>query len=165
MQRTWSLSGPLDWMRYINKYVEVKAGTSEEREHCGWLLTVDPVSASLVLVNFGEVGRASVRVVMGHVVEKVEVLQEGDQEMVDRLQAILIQTQSSDLDPEQLQLRKDTVQLWLQKNLIPVEEEGAELKVAGVLTISAPYRPEDCRSCNQIILDRIQRLIRIKPEY
>lgn len=39
----WSLLGPLQWIRYVHKQVRVKAGKDEEL--CGWLLTVDPVSA------------------------------------------------------------------------------------------------------------------------
>lgn len=43
MQCGWPLLGPLQWTRYVNKQVVVKAGKDEE--HRGWLLTVDPVSA------------------------------------------------------------------------------------------------------------------------
>lgn len=43
MQCGWPLLGPLQWIRYINKQLMVRAGT--EAEHRGWLLTVDPVSA------------------------------------------------------------------------------------------------------------------------
>lgn len=43
MQCGWSHLGPLQWMRYVNKQVKVKAGKDEEPR--GWLLTVDPVSA------------------------------------------------------------------------------------------------------------------------
>lgn len=43
MQCGWPLLGPLQWIRYVNKQVKVKAGKDEELR--GWLLTVDPVSA------------------------------------------------------------------------------------------------------------------------
>ncbi|KAK9527517.1 hypothetical protein VZT92_014074 [Zoarces viviparus] len=158
MQCGWPLLGPLQWMRYVNKQVKVKAGKDEERR--GWLLTVDPVSASLVLVNFGEEeGRASVQVVMGHAVEEVEVLQEADEETTERLRTSFLPPETRTLDPAELRRRRGGVRRWLEKNRFPVEEEGEELKVAGVLTITAPYGPEDCCSSNQIILDRIQKLI------
>lgn len=43
MQFDWRQLGPLQWSRYVNKQVTVKAGKAEQ--HRGWLLTVDPVSA------------------------------------------------------------------------------------------------------------------------
>ncbi|XP_051238703.1 gem-associated protein 6 [Dicentrarchus labrax] len=164
MQCGWPLLGPLQWIRYVNKLVKVKAGKDEE--HRGWLLTVDPVSASLVLVNFGEGEGASVQVVMGHAVEEVEVLQEANEEITDRLQASFLPPRNrTRLDPEELRRRRGGVRRWLEKNRVPVEEEGGELRVAGVLTIEAPYGPDDCRSSNQIILDRIQKLIHIQPDH
>uniref|UniRef100_UPI0037E89322 gem-associated protein 6 n=1 Tax=Semicossyphus pulcher TaxID=241346 RepID=UPI0037E89322 len=162
MQCGWPLLGPLEWIRYVNKQVKVKAGNDEE--HSGWLLTVDPVSASLVLVNFrGEEG-ASVQVVMGHAVEEVQVLQEADKETTERLQTSFLPPVTCRLDPEEQTVRRGQVRSWLEKNRVPVEEEEAELKVAGVLTITAPYRSEDCCSSNQIILDRIQKLIQNQPD-
>ncbi|XP_042247470.1 gem-associated protein 6 [Thunnus albacares] len=165
MQCGWPLLGPLQWIRYVNKQVKVKAGKDEEL--CGWLLTVDPVSASLVMVDFGEVGGASVRVVMGHAVQQVEVLQDADEETARRLQAVFTppETRGLDLDPEQLRRRRDCVRRWLEKNRVPVQEDGEQLMVAGALTLAAPYRPEDCSSSNQIILDRVQRLLRADPHH
>lgn len=167
----WCQLGPLQWCRYVNKQVAVKAG--KDVQHRGWLLTVDPVSASVVLVNFtkeeGEKeGAAEVQVVMGHVVEEVEVLQEADQETARRLQTCFLPPSAvaaSQQDPEELARRRDSIRQWLEKNRVPVQEEGAELRVAGVLTIAAPYRPSDCSSSNQIILDRIQKLVcALKPD-
>ncbi|XP_042337884.1 gem-associated protein 6 [Plectropomus leopardus] len=157
MHRSWPLIGPLQWMRYVNTQVKVKAGKNEE--HRGWLLTIDPVSASLVLVNFREEGPAAVRVVMGHAVEEVEVLKEADQETMERLQTPFLPLKTCRLNPEELRSRMGGVRSWLEKNRVPVEVEGDELRVAGVLTITAPYGPENCCSSNQIILDRIQKLI------
>lgn len=100
------------------------------------------------------------QVVMGHAVEQVQILQAADQETAERLQACFLPPNIRRLSPEKLKRRRSQVGLWLRKNQVPVEEEGDHLRVARVLTIAAPYRPEDCCSSNQIILDRIQRLIR-----
>lgn len=162
MQCGWPLLGPLQWIRYVNKQVSVKAGNDEE--HRGWLLTVDPVSASLVLVTFREEGGPAVQVVMGHAVEEVQVLQEADEEVTERLKTAFLPPRTCRLDAEELRSRKGGVRSWLEKNRIPVEEDRDQLRVAGVLTISAPFGPEDCFSSNQIILDRIQKLIQIRPE-
>ncbi|CAN9510037.1 unnamed protein product [Ophioblennius macclurei] len=157
MESGWPHLGPLKWNGYVHKHVNVKVGKDEE--YRGWLLTVDPVSASLVLVNFRGQG-ASVRVIMGHAVEQVEVLQEADRETAELLNNYFLPLRAPKLDPEDLKRRRGCVRSWLEKNRFPVEEDGNELRVAGVLTITAPYGPEDCSSSNQIILDRIQKLIR-----
>lgn len=99
------------------------------------------------------------QVVMGHAVEQVQVLQAADQETAERLQACFLPPTAQHLSPEKLSRRRSKIRIWLLKNQVPVEEEGDRLRVAGVLTLSAPYRPEDCCSSNQIILDRIQKLI------
>lgn len=119
---------------------------------------VFPLS-SLVLVNFRKDGGATVHVVMGHAVEQVQIVQAADQETTKRLQACFLSPTVRRLSPEKLRRRRSNVRFWLLKNQVPVEEEGDTLRVAGVLTIAAPYRPQDCCSSNQIILDRIQKLI------
>lgn len=105
------------------------------------------------------------QVVMGHAVQEVEILQEADEETTERLQTSFLPPRTSKLDLEELRRRRAVVWRWLEKNRVPVEEEGDELRVAGVLTITAPYGPEDCCSSNQIILDRIQKLIQLQPHY
>lgn len=127
-------------------------------------LTASPFLCSVVLVNFREDGGAAVQVVMGHAVGEVKVLQEADQETTQRLQTYFLPPRTRGLDPEELSRRRSRVRRWLEQNRVPVEEERDELRVAGVLTITAPYGPEDCCSSNQIILDRIQKLIKTEPE-
>ncbi|KAF6734239.1 Gem-associated protein 6 [Oryzias melastigma] len=117
----------------------------------------------LVLVNLVE-GGAAVCVVMGHAVEEVELLQEAGGEMTAQLWALFEPSPSSSLDSTQTRRRRAAVCSWLRKNRVPVEEAGEEVRVAGALTIVAPYRPEDCSSSNQVILDRVQRLLRTQQE-
>lgn len=112
-----------------------------------------------MLVNFKKEGGAVVQVVMGHAVVQVQVQQVADQETADRLQACFRPPTIRSLSPEKLRWKRSNIRIWLLKNQVPVEEEGDDLRVAGVLTIAAPYRPQDCCSSNQIILDRIQKLI------
>ncbi|KAM9313974.1 gem-associated protein 6-like [Pholidichthys leucotaenia] len=157
----WSLLGPEQWFLFVHRHVKVRLKAGKLPEVCGWLTNVDPVTASLVLVTLTE-DSGSVRVVMGHAVQDVEVLGNADPETEERLQSAFTASTAPSPDPKELTRRKERVRSWLQENRVPVEEEGDELRVAGgVLTIGAPYGPEDCRCANQIILDRIQRLIRV----
>lgn len=121
---------------------------------------------SLVLVDVRPKGGSSVQVVMGHAVEDVQILQEADKETAAYLQTLFKPSRTcSTFHPEELRRRKQRIWTWLEKNHIPVVAEGDELRVAGVLTIRAPYRSEDCCSSNQIILDRIQRLMQNQPDH
>ncbi|NXL64140.1 GEMI6 protein, partial [Chordeiles acutipennis] len=156
----WQRKSPLDWEQYVNKMVKV-AGV-EKHKYEGWVLTVDPVSASIVLATFLENEQVSISIVLGHAVQEVEILKEGDDEMKQRLSCIFAPEESKAYSPEELEKRKNDLKAWLETNHIPVTEQGEAgrtLCVAGVLTIDPPYRPEECSSTNEIILSRVQGLI------
>ncbi|KAM9732835.1 gem-associated protein 6 [Menidia menidia] len=154
----WLRAGPPRWLRAVGRRVEVRAGPELHR---GWLLTVDPVSRSLVLVDFLP-ERVQVWVVLGHGVEAVQVLEEADRITADRLQTCFLPPGGPNLtpqDPRDLNRRRGALQAWLQQNRVPVEPEGSQLRVAGVLTIRAPYGPQDLHCPNALVLDRVQRLV------
>ncbi|KAM6433975.1 gem-associated protein 6 isoform 1-T3 [Rhynochetos jubatus] len=156
----WQRKSPLDWETYVNKLVKVAA--VEKQEYEGWVLTVDPVSASIVLATFLENEKVSVSVVLGHAVQEVEILKEGDDETKQRLSCVFAPEESKAYSPEELEKRKKDLKTWLETNHIPVTEQGEAgrmLCVAGVLTIDPPYGPEECSSSNEIILSRVQGLI------
>ncbi|NXC39335.1 GEMI6 protein, partial [Penelope pileata] len=156
----WQKKSPLDWETYVNKRVKVAA--EEKNEYEGWVLTVDPISASIVLVNFLENNRVSVFVVLGHAVQEVDILQEADDELKARLSRLFEPKESEAYSPEELDKRKNDLKSWLETNHIPVTEQGESgrrLCVAGVLSIDPPYGPEQCSSSNEIILSRVQGLV------
>ncbi|KAJ8002160.1 hypothetical protein DPEC_G00176940 [Dallia pectoralis] len=158
----WRQLKPLEWCKYVNKKVKVTA--QEKHQYDGWVFTVDPVSASIVLVTVQEKGgTATVRVVTGHAVLEVEVLQEGSEETACWLRDVFTPPGGRILSPEDLRCRKESLRLWLEKNRIPVEEEGETLRVANVLTVSAPYGAGNCSSSNEIILARVQCVIESNP--
>ncbi|XP_075269523.1 gem-associated protein 6 isoform X2 [Opisthocomus hoazin] len=156
----WQKKSPLDWETYLNKMVKVTV--IEKHEYEGWVITVDPVSASIVLASFLENEKVSISVVLGHAVQEVEILKEGDDEMKQRLSCIFAPEECKAYSPEELEKRKNDLKTWLETNHIPVTEQGESgrtLCVAGVLTIDPPYGPEECSSSNEIILSRVQGLI------
>ncbi|KAM6298260.1 gem-associated protein 6 [Aegotheles albertisi] len=156
----WQRKSPLEWEAYVNKMVRV--AVIEKHEYEGWVLTVDPVSASIVLATFLENEKVSISFVLGHAVQGVEILEEGDDEMKQRLSSIFAPEESKAYSPEELERRKNNLKTWLETNHIPVTEQGDSgrtLCVAGVLTIDPPYGPEACSSSNEIILSRVQGLV------
>ncbi|XP_046899957.1 gem-associated protein 6 [Hypomesus transpacificus] len=161
MSTKWRQLKPLEWGAYVNK--EVKVTSHEKQQYQGWVFTVDPVSASIVLVNMLEKGTAVAVVVMGHAVEEVEVLQEGNEAISERMRDVFTPQGAQTLCMNELKHRKDSLRVWLEKNRIPVEEEGETLKIANVLTVSPPYGVENCSSPNEIILARVQSLVESNP--
>ncbi|XP_006007834.1 gem-associated protein 6 [Latimeria chalumnae] len=160
MSSEWRKKQPLEWRDYLNK--EVKVAADGKHEYQGWVFTIDPVSGTIVLVNFLEDGKASVSAIMGHAIQGVEVVNEGDTSMAGRLTSLFMPTDNKSYSRVEVQQKKSSLKVWLEKNRIPVTEQGEQqetLCVAGVLTIDPPYRPEDCRSSNEIILSRVQNLI------
>ncbi|XP_007521069.1 gem-associated protein 6 [Erinaceus europaeus] len=155
----WTKKGPLEWQEYTYKEVRV---TACEKEFRGWVLTTDPVSANIVLVNFLDDGSLSVTGIMGQTVQSVETLGEGDWRTRERLTHLFSSGHCEGYSLEDLEERKNSLKKWLEKNHIPVSELGDSprtLCVAGVLTIDPPYSPENCSSANEIILSRVQELI------
>ena len=117
---------------------------------------------SIVLVNFLEDGSMSVTGIMGHAVQTVETVNEGDHRVREKLMHLFLTGDCKAYSPEDLEKRKNHLKKWLEKNHIPVTEQGDSsrtLCVAGVLTIDPPYGPENCSSSNEIILSRVQDLI------
>uniref|UniRef100_A0A8D0GQH5 Gem-associated protein 6 n=1 Tax=Sphenodon punctatus TaxID=8508 RepID=A0A8D0GQH5_SPHPU len=156
----WQRKTPLEWQKYVTKEVNVTA--AEKHDYKGWVLTVDPVSANIVLVTFLEDGKVSVLVVLGHAVQEVGIVKEADDEMREKLALLFMPGESQSHGQEELEKRKSSLKTWLETNHIPVTEQGElqrTLCVAGMLTIDPPYGPEDCSSFNEIILSRVQGLI------
>lgn len=118
---------------------------------------------SLVLVTFEEKTSPSVRVVSGHAVRDVQLLGAGDEDTERRMRSLFMPEASVEFSPVELEERKKALQAWLEQNLIPVTDEGEVLRVANVLTVSAPYGPQQCSSSNEIILARVQGLVESKP--
>ncbi|XP_038660344.1 gem-associated protein 6 isoform X2 [Scyliorhinus canicula] len=161
----WITKKPLEWEKYLNK--EVKVTADEKNAYQGWVFTVDPVSGSIVLVNFVDTGKVSVVTIMGHAIQTVELIREGENNTTEKLSALFMPVAAKVYSNEELGQRKSSLKSWLEKNRIPVTEQGDQhtvLCVAGVLTVSPPYNPEDCNSSNEIILSRVQSLINCNPD-
>lgn len=103
------------------------------------------------------------RVVLGHAVRDVQILRAGDEDTVRKVRSLFTPAASQEFSTEELEERKKDLRAWLEKNLVPVTDEDGVLRVANVLTISAPYGPEQCSSSSEIILARVQSLVGSKP--
>lgn len=63
-----------------------------------------------------------------------------------------------DVEKKRLQLKK-----WLTDNSIPIAESEKLLKLDDILSIEPPYGPENVMCDNEIVLNRIQDLVKSMP--
>ncbi|XP_068088300.1 gem-associated protein 6 [Hyperolius riggenbachi] len=156
----WLEKSPPEWQTYVNR--EVKVTADENNKYQGWVVTIDPVSASMVLADFQENEKREIRVVMGHAVQNVEVLRGPDEIISEKLSHVFGGHETSAQLSDDLEARKQSLKSWLEQNNIPVALQGESsrtLCVAGVLTIDPPYGVDNCSSTNEIILSRVQGLL------
>lgn len=132
--------------------------SKSESSHC-----VCFVYCSVVLVSFLEHECPSVKVILGHAVTDVQILASGTEETERRMKSLFLPDTTQVLSKEELKSRRENLRLWLEKNRVPVTEDGDVLRVASVLTISAPYGTGDCSCANEIILARVQSLVESIP--
>lgn len=156
---------PGELVHYV--YKEVCVTSEEGSTHVGWVYTVDPVSQCVVLVNFDSNGSMTgLKVIMGHSVQNIVIVDDDSQKHKTELDSLFKPKQNS-FSPEEISLRKDNLVSWLLRNRIPIEiskENSDMLVLSDALTIEPPYKPENCRSTNEIILDRVQALMKNMPE-
>ena len=140
--------------------------TEDGLEHTGLVYTVDPVSESFVLINIVN-DQTKVEIVLGHAVNSVTVLGDATEVNKQALNALFRPETVLKLTEEELKRKQNMVKNWLLKNRLPVETSGSSdeiITVAGALSIQPPYESENCVSTNEIILGKIQGLIKNIPK-
>ena len=155
---------PEDWMQYV--YKQVRVLTADGVEHMGWVYTIDPVSESFVLIQFVD-DRPQLDILMGHAITKVIVIDENTEVHKEKLDALFRPQMFPAMSSEDIKKKQMLVKLWLDKNRLPVQVGGVAdelLLISDALVIEPPYRVENCRSTNEIILGRIQELLKNMPE-
>lgn len=156
---------PIQFQEFVYKEVKVKCKGKESHELVGWVHSVDPVSECISLVTFHD-DTVDVTLVMGQCVGDVEVVNENtDTHRVALDQLFNRHTKS--LSAEEQSLRRDKLMSWLQKNRIPVTNTGQRgdlISVSGAALIYPPYGPQDCNCANQIMLEKLQKLIQLTPD-
>ena len=158
-------SRPSSLAEFVNRKVHLTLSDGSTKE--GWVYTVDPVTKTFVMLETSGAGKqthsSSLSFVMGHAVQCARATTKAG-ELCPDFDRILKTGTTSSYSDEQLRLRKSELKVWLERNRLPVtEKEGEVLCVLDVLRVEPPYEMDCCRCSNEIILDRIQRLIRNMP--
>lgn len=154
---------PEEWMQYVYKQVNVLV--EDGSEYIGWVYTIDPVSECIVLMNFYE-DSSEMKIINGSSVTSVSIVDGNTETYKTRLDAMFRPEEINSLSEEEIEKRKRLLKLWLIKNRLPVQLIGNNeeiLSISDALFIEPPYGVDNCRSTNEIILGRIQGLIKNMP--
>ena len=154
---------PDEWMQYVYKQVNVLV--EDGSEYTGWIYTIDPVSESIVLMKFNG-DKTEMDIINGSSVNSISIIDGNSETYKAKLDAMFRPEETASLTEEELEKRKKRLNLWLIKNRLPVQLIGNNkeiLSISDALFIEPPYGADNCRSTNEIILGRIQGLIKNMP--
>ncbi|XP_078351122.1 gem-associated protein 6-like [Oculina patagonica] len=160
----WTALSSVTLRKYVDKKISILL--SDNTRKVGWVHSIDPVTHTVVLQEETEDSNAKkLSFVLGHAISRVVLEEsEGHPPKTDFLQA----EKTMEYSQDDLCKRKSELVDWLTKNRIPVSEsleDSAILSVMGVLFVEPPYDAECCRCSNEIVLDRIQKLIRAREDH
>ncbi|XP_037084588.1 uncharacterized protein LOC119105084 isoform X2 [Pollicipes pollicipes] len=146
-------------------YTCVALSCSDGSTHNGRVIAVDPVSESRILVSDVHSAAPVVEVVFGYSVSSSRTTDTecGDptRQAVDSL--LRRQRTEPALSPAELLARRDHVVSWLRRHRLPVEVGEGHVTVAGVATVRAPYTAEQCVCANELVLQRLDALLKSMP--
>ena len=163
---------PKDWMRFVDHRVDMVLDDGVVKS--GVVRVIDPVSEAIVLVRRSPASGGQkptslrVEIIPHHVVKEMKVVEKADASLLADMAKAFDDESSEEgrggLSEEELVEKKNRVKDWLTANRIPVEVSGINsdvIEVAGkALIIKPPYDVENCFSLNEIILKKVQQLLR-----
>lgn len=160
---------PADWMKWVDR--EVQINTEDGEVHIGHVYTVDPVSESIVLITQLDDGleassSLSLKLLIGASVTDVKVISDCAEKVKQKFNQLFRPAENLNLNEEDLNRRKLKLKAWLEKHRLPVTLGGISgqyLTVADAITVQSPYTEDSCISTNEIVLSRIQGLIKNMP--
>ncbi|XP_022789427.1 gem-associated protein 6-like, partial [Stylophora pistillata] len=157
---SWTSLPSVSLREFIDKKITICVCDNSRK--VGWVLAIDPVTYTVVLQEETEnLNSKKLTFVMGHAIKRV-VLEENGGARPPKINFLELES-TKEYSQDEIVKRKGDLIEWLTKNRIPVTESSEDsgvLSVMGVLFVEPPYDPESCRCSNEIVLDRIQKLIR-----
>lgn len=165
---------PIQTLReYTDKRIIIYFANSCKK--VGWVHAIDPVTRAVVLEEENESSSGGnsrkLAFVMGHAISHV-ILEEEDiypkEGLRREINELIESRKTNEYSKDELaKLREEMIE-WLTLNRVPVSQcpdNEAVLSVMGVLFLEPPYDSECCRCSNEIILDRVQKLIKAKQNH
>ena len=136
----------------------------------GWVYTIDPVSLTIVIAkdddtnaDSNEFDPRTIVFVLSQAVQQLRVIDTTRKEP-EWLQTFALK-QRHKYTEDELQNRKAKLIEWLHKNRVPILDSDEDaVQVVGGLVIEAPYDIDSCKGTNEIVLERIRKLISSMPD-
>lgn len=137
----------------------------------GYIKTIDPLSKTVVLINFDEIKQdvpLQVMLISDHAIDSISLM---DAEPIDKYRLDLVKDLwrngkiVDQVDEGSVKERRDRLFKWIKEdNRMPIElNDDGSMVVASILTIRSPFRCEDCFCSNEIILNNIKTIINQMP--
>ena len=166
----WSALSCVTLQKFTNKKISIYLSDSSKR--VGWVLAIDPVTHSVVVEETEHSTETSKKLtfVLGHSISRVVLEEDAESSKAPcrQLTDFIGDAKDTQYSHEELMKRKEDLMDWLSRNRVPVSEyseNSALLSVMGVLLVEPPYGPDCCRCSNEIVLDRVQKLIKAKQDH
>jgi gem associated protein 6 len=147
-------------------YKEVRLTCTDGAARQGWVYTVDPVSECVVLVRFGESNSLTMEIVLQHAIKEMTIVDHDSEKhraQLDQLFLLRGNDSAVVLSKDETLTKRDKVKEWLLQHRIPVEVSSTNCEVlvfSDVLTVHPPYTADSCLSTNEIVLSRIQDILK-----
>ena len=166
----WTALSCVALQEFTNKKISIYLSDSSKR--VGWVFAIDPVTHSVVLEETEHSTETSKKLtfVLGHSISRVVLEEDAESSKAPcrQLTDFIGDAKDTQYSHEELMKRKEDLMDWLSRNRVPVSEyseNSALLSVMGVLLVEPPYGPDCCRCSNEIVLDRVEKLIKAKQDH
>lgn len=160
------LNKPLDLLSKL--HCKVTLASVRGSKVTGGLLAVDPVTDTAVIVDFGDgdegdLSRCQVTVVPFVNWTSLEIIDASEEFKNLVKNAQTEQSQGCDLSEEDLTTAREKVTNWLVKNGLTAVLRGEDLVIADAVILEPPFTAESCSATNEIILSRVQHILKSMP--
>ncbi|ROT79749.1 putative gem-associated protein 6-like [Penaeus vannamei] len=130
---------------------------SERREMSG-------EHTSVILVEFGENGSTEVIIVSGYNVKNITV--QDDKPSPSLVSAIdnLFRKEQIHYSSQELTARRESLCVWLAENRVPYTvRDDMSVEVLQTAVIAQPYEPGSVQCTNEVVLDKVMKLVQQMP--
>lgn len=160
------LNKPLDLLSKL--HCKVTLASVRGSKVTGGLLAVDPVTDTAVIVDLGDgdegdLSRCQVTVVPFVNWTSLEIIDASEEFKNLVKNAQTEQSQGCDLSEEDLTTAREKVTNWLVKNGLTAVLRGEDLVIADAVILEPPFTAESCSATNEIILSRVQHILKSMP--
>ncbi|KAK6731339.1 hypothetical protein RB195_007672 [Necator americanus] len=161
---------PFSWIAHPVKVQLVNGG--RERSVEGNLYTVDPVTGSIVVLQFHNEKPWQLSWIPREGYTSVQLLEESSPycqqhsvELSDMMAHMFGMRKVDDFDVDELKQSRERLLSWLRTNHVDVKEcDDNSLLIFGAARIHPPYTEDHCTCDNAIVLKRLRALVGKVPQ-